>query len=192
MFGLLLDKIMVCRWRNVFDNFCGTGLWLCPTRLSVFPVCKRSWAGENAAQLFAVAWHLGTDIVFMAQDQISARKAARDTMDMLLPPAGPLLIEQVGGARWGLGLSLFWILLAYPDLSSSELVAGLVVGALTSNGSSSHIKFIGDDEPLDPAHDGEKAYHLGVLARLGVNVPPGFCLATLLLYQRLSTNKEPV
>jgi phosphoenolpyruvate synthase/pyruvate phosphate dikinase len=132
--------------------------------------------GENAAQLFAVAWHLGTDIVFMAQDQISARKAARDTMDMLLPPAGPLLIEQVGGARWGLGLSLFWILLAYPDLSSSELVAGLVVGALTSNGSSSHIKFIGDDEPLDPAHDGEKAYHLGVLARLGVNVPPGFAL----------------
>ncbi|MBK8872258.1 MAG: hypothetical protein IPN19_14785 [Elusimicrobia bacterium] len=57
--------------------------------------------GENAAQLFAVGWHLLTDIVFMVQDQISARKAARNTMDMLLPPAGPLLIEQVGGARWG-------------------------------------------------------------------------------------------
>ncbi len=71
-----------------------------PYALIGFPGVQEILGGENAAQLFAVGWHLITDIVFMVQDQIMARKAARDTMDMLLPPAGPLQIEQVGGARW--------------------------------------------------------------------------------------------
>lgn len=71
-----------------------------PYALIGFSSVQEILGGENAAQFFAASWHLLTDAVFMIHDKISARKAAQRTMDTLLPPAGSLRIEQVGGARW--------------------------------------------------------------------------------------------
>ena len=59
---------------------------------------------------------------------------------------------------------------------SGEMLATFFAGGMSLTDYPAHIKMIGEDDPLDPAHDGEKAYHLGVLSQMGVNIPPGFAL----------------
>lgn len=91
---------------------------------------------------------------------------------------GPILI--------GFGLSLiFLVYVVFPlvghfviplDAIAALAALALVGGTMTNGAAPSYLKAIGDNEPLDPKHDGEKAYHLGVLCRLGVNIPPGFAL----------------
>ncbi|MBK8575588.1 MAG: hypothetical protein IPN90_07905 [Elusimicrobia bacterium] len=88
------------------------------------------------------------------------------TIDYLQTIGKPILI----------GICLYLGLLFYPNLVSSGIVAGLFVGGMSVTNHPSHIKFFGEDDPLDPAHDGEKAFRLGVLSQMGVNIPPGFAL----------------
>jgi hypothetical protein len=65
-----------------------------------------------------------------------------------------------------------------PQKMMAELVLRRVAPpVLVTNGTSNgYTRSIGEDEPLDPKHDGEKAYHLGVLSQLGIKIPPGFAL----------------
>lgn len=68
------------------------------------------------------------------------------------------------------------------DVPSQRIMAELLLSrlappVLVANGASPRfIMSIGNDEPLDPKQDGEKAYRLGVFSQLGIQTPPGFAL----------------